>query len=259
MIFYIGLHIVAHAYEFEYCMLSINNPKLRDRKSDIKARNWIMDSGAFRELELYGHYRYSVNDYAERIKRWATCGILEMAVSQDYMCEPYILGKTGLTIKDHQRLTIERYDGLCQLTQVPIMPVLQGYEIEDYRRHLTQYGWRLRPNMRVGIGSVCKRNTDIKQIENIVWALAKERPDLRYHGFGLKKTALSSDIVRSLLYSADSMAWSMNARKNKRDGNSPLEARKYITELENAPIQGNLLVREITQQRVEGVTPWGVK
>ena len=59
------------------------------------------------------------------------------ATSQDYMCESFILEKTGLTIPEHQRLTIKRYDALlsCQ-TGVYILPVLQGYQPAEYVEHL---------------------------------------------------------------------------------------------------------------------------
>lgn len=222
-------------------MLSIANKHLRERKSDLPVNHWIMDSGAFTEISTYGHYRFGVEEYAKHINRWSRCGDLELAVAQDYMCEQFILDKTGLTIPEHQRLTVERYDALLPLSNVKVMPVLQGYQVEDYLNHLEQYGTRLEKGMRVGIGSVCKRNTDVRQIEDILIALTRQRPDLKYHGFGLKSTALKSDIVHSILYSSDSMAWSFAARKQGRDGNSPIEAHKYCQQIETSPRQLNLL------------------
>jgi hypothetical protein len=248
MRFYIGLHIISHAHEFEYCMLSIANPKLRERKSDLPVNNWIMDSGAFTEISTYGHYRFGVDEYANHINRWSRCGNLEMAVAQDYMCEDVMLKKTGLTIAEHQRLTIERYDALIGLTTTPIMPVLQGYQIGDYLRHIHQYATRLKPGMRVGIGSVCKRNKDVKQIEDILFALMSERNDLLYHGFGLKRTALASDAVNALLFSSDSMAWSFAARRQGQDANSPLEAHKYCELIEKSPRQLNMLVNILSRK-----------
>jgi hypothetical protein len=59
---------------------------------------------------------------------------------------------------------------------------------------------------------VCKRNSKPEQIEAILKAINSERPDLRFHAFGLKLTALGSKVVRELLWSADSMAWSFAAR-----------------------------------------------
>jgi hypothetical protein len=213
-------------------MLSVN--RLRNRKGDFTVNNWILDSGAFTELFRFGHYRHSVQEYADCIKRWKTCGTLLAAVSQDYMTEPFILEKTGLTVADHQRLTIERYDELllCR-TGVYILPVLQGYQPEEYVSHIRQYGDRLRAGMWVGVGSVCKRNSKPEQIEAILKAINRERPDLRIHGFGVKLTALGNKVVRDLLWSADSMAWSFAARWQGRDPNDWRVARAFVEKVKH--------------------------
>ena len=154
------------------------------------------------------------------------------------MCEPWILEKTGLTVEDHQRLTIERYDALLRCdTGCYIMPVLQGYAPQDYARHIEMYGDRLAPGMWVGVGSVCKRNGDPRAIEAVLLAIHHQRPDLRLHGFGLKKTALTSGIVQELLSSADSLAWSYAARREGRDRHSWLEAERYRNQVESRPVQ----------------------
>jgi hypothetical protein len=44
----------------------------------------------------------SPQQYADEINRWKDYGNLVAAVSQDLMCEPFILHKTGLTIEEHQ-------------------------------------------------------------------------------------------------------------------------------------------------------------
>ena len=231
MNFYIGLHLPYLAQHFDRCFVSIN--VLRRRKSDFIVRDWIMDSGAFSELNLFGHYRNSVAQYADEVNRWSKCGQMELAVTQDYMCEPFMLEKTGLTVLEHQQLTISRYDELINLTDAPIMPVLQGYQPADYLAHVLMYGNRLRGNMRVGVGSVCKRNRNPNEIVRVLETIKVIRPDLRLHGFGLKTTALLNNYICSLLYSADSMAWSYAARREGRDGNSWLEADKFNNKINN--------------------------
>ena len=172
-----------------------------------------MDSGAFSEVSKFGKFRHSVQEYADLINRYKDCGNLECAVTQDMMCEPWILEKTGLTVRQHQVKTVERYDYLVALCpDVYIMPVLQGYKVEEYISHIQMYGARLMFGMRVGVGSVCKRNTKTAQVENILREIKGYRPSLKLHGFGLKVTALQNDVIQSLLYSADSMAWSYGAR-----------------------------------------------
>lgn len=200
-------------------------------------REWIMDSGAFTEISTHGHYRSSVAEYARQINRWAFPGSgLIAAVAQDWMCEPHIIRRTGLSVEEHQRLTIERYDALLPLVRgVYVIPVLQGYAVSDYLRHLEMYGDRLARSAYVGVGSVCKRNTEIGSVEAILTAIKDARPDLRLHGFGLKLTALSSSAVRSLLESADSMAWSFHARKNGRSANDWREAMAFTRKIHQQP------------------------
>src|SRR5262249_17395880 len=159
----------------------------------------------------FGGYRHGPEEYAAEIARLAAINPgLKVAVSQDWMCEPHMLARTGLTVEDHQRLTIERYEALLSFmpSRVSLMPGFQGYSIKGYLDHVDMYGDRLRPGMYVGVGSVCKRNVDMRQIEAILVAIKRKRPDLRLHGFGLKTTALASGVVRDRLHSADSMSWS---------------------------------------------------
>jgi len=84
------------------------------------------------------------------------------------MRERFILQKTGLTIDDHQNITVERYSRLIDLTNVYVMPVLQGYSPESYAAHVDRYGELLTPGQWVGVGSVCKRNGNPDQIEDIL-------------------------------------------------------------------------------------------
>lgn len=237
MKFFVGLHIPAHAYRVENAFISINC--IRNRKSGFRVNNWIMDSGAFSTIEKYGHYPDSPELYAAQVKHWSTNGNLLAAVSQDYMCEPHMLAKTGLTIADHQRLTIERYDAIiaCDTGGVCIMPVLQGYALADYVSHIRQYGHRLKFGMWVGVGSICKRNGNPAEIEAILLAIKSERPDLRLHGFGLKTTALANGTVRDCLYTADSLAWSFAARMNGRNRNCINEAIRFAKRIETMPVQ----------------------
>ena len=76
----------------------------------------MMDSGGFTELSTHGRWRASPQQYADEINRWKDNGNLVAAVIQDLMCEPFILHKTGLTIEDHQKITVARYARLLDLT-----------------------------------------------------------------------------------------------------------------------------------------------
>lgn len=233
--FYVGLHQPADAQHFDLACISIK--RLWRRKKPVACGDVLVDSGAFTELLLHGCYRHGVEEYAAELHRLHTTGVVNIAaaVAQDYMCEPFILAKTGLTIEDHQRLTLERYDALVadleRLFDGPIpfhvMPVLQGFAPQDYVNHVRMYGDRLKPGMWVGVGSVCKRQGDPRSIMAVLQAIAGERTDLLLHGFGVKKTALLHPGVRELLATADSMAWSYAARKQGRDANDWHEARNF--------------------------------
>lgn len=226
--FFLGLHRVGQAWTFDRVFISVN--QLRDLASPfVGCGSWVMDSGAFTEVMMHGTYRDGVHAYAEVIRRFSKNTGLEAAVAQDYMCETEALERTGLTIADHQRLTIERYDALiaCDVGGVYIMPVLQGFDPGDYARHVRDYGPRLAQGAWVGVGSVCKRQGDPEAILAVLEAILAVRPDLRLHGFGVKLTALQDKRVAALLHSADSMAWSHAARKRKGDSNSLWVARAY--------------------------------
>jgi hypothetical protein len=234
--FYVGLHQPSDAPHVERAFISIN--RVRGRKKPVPSKDWILDSGAFREIEQFGGYRHEAEEYAVEVNRLAVINpAMTVAVSQDWMCEPFMLERTGLSVEEHQRRTIERYDALLPLVNVYLMPVLQGYSLQSYLDHIDQYGERLKPGMYVGVGSVCKRNGDVRQIEAILSAIMRKRPDLRLHGFGLKTTALGSGVVRDCLYSADSMAWSFAARRQGRDQNSWKEAKAFAHRIESMPYQ----------------------
>ncbi len=234
LFFFVGLHQLADARHFNRSFISVN--RLRRRKSDFLVNEWIMDSGAFTEISTHGHYRASEMEYAAQIDRWSRVGNFQAAAIQDYMCEPWIIQKTGLTVRDHQRLTIERYDRLRAITGARLLPVIQGYLPHEYVEHIEQYGGRLKHGEWVGVGSVCRRNRHPSQIEDILVAIKKKRPDLRLHGFGLKITALYSGTVRCLLHSSDSMAWCRSASYAGRNGNDWREAKAFEKKIDSLSI-----------------------
>jgi hypothetical protein len=237
--FFVGLHQPSDAKHFDSAF--INVARLRPRKTMV-ANDWILDSGAFTEISKHGRYRWPPGDYAEEIRRWSKTGNLLAAVAQDYMCEDEALKATGLSVLDHQRLTIERYDTLLALDPgVYVMPVIQGYTPTEYAQHIHAYGARLKSGAWVGLGSICKRNGDVGAIEEVFLAVRRVRPDLRLHGFGLKTTALGSGLVRKQLATADSMAWSLHARKNGRNANDWREAKAFADKIESMPYQESLL------------------
>lgn len=238
MNFFIGLDNPSHAWPFKRSMISIN--RIRDRKSDFYINDWLMDSGAFTEISTHGKWRTEPEYYAKQVVRWSKVGNMLAAVSQDYMCEEFILQKTGLSVAEHQRLTTERYIALISLCGVPIMPVLQGYQPADYIRHLALYGELLKPGAWVGVGSVCKRNSNPESVETVLRGIKYKRPDLRLHGFGLKITALENPVIKNMLHSSDSMAWSLEGRRKDGDSHDPRQALAYCARVQKITDSQNL-------------------
>ena len=231
MKFYVGCHQPSDAQHFERAFISIN--RLRERRGGFACQHWVLDSGAFTEISTHGRYRSTVEQYAHDAARWIGNGELDAVVAQDYMCEPFVLRRTGLTVADHQRLTIERYDELRTFDLgVYVLPVLQGYRPAEYVAHVEQYGERLPRGAWVGVGSVCKRNSKPTAVAGVLLAINEHRPDLRLHGFGVKATSLREGTVRHLLHSADTMAWSRAARYAGRNGNDWREAERFRADIE---------------------------
>jgi hypothetical protein len=224
--FFLGTHRISHVRYFSRAFVSVN--RIWDRKSDFGAKGWVLDSGAFTQINKYGRFYLSVLEYASQIQRWSRCGDLMAAVSQDYMCEPAALRRTGLSVRQHQERTLVRYELLMGCgVRTYIMPVLQGYDPREYAEHLRMYGGLLAEGAWVGVGSVCKRNSNPESVLGVLKAILSERPDLRLHGFGLKITALTDRRVVRRLWSSDSMAWSLAARRSGKDANGLLEAVSY--------------------------------
>jgi hypothetical protein len=222
MQFYLGAHH-AHWLAVSPRPLFVSHRTLHKRRTLPRARTtWALDSGGFTELSQHGRWRVSARDYADAVRRYqAEIGSLAWASSQDWMCEPAITARTGLTVAEHQARTIRSYLDLRDLApDVPWSPVLQGWTYGDYLDHAEAFerlGVDLAALPVVGIGSVCRRQHTIRSAL-LVSELA--RAGLRLHGFGFKLTGLRS--VHRELASADSMAWSFHARRERNGGQNSL-------------------------------------
>ena len=173
---------------------------------------WALDSGGFTELSMHGEWTLDADSYGGMVYRFMEdCGEPMFAAPQDWMCEPWIVAKTGFTVAYHQELTVENYLYLRdEFGHAPWIPVLQGWSLDDYLSHVEQYraaGVDLASERLVGLGSVCRRqSTD--EIGAIVSTL--HGMGLRLHGFGVKRAGLAR--YGHMLASADSLAWSYTAR-----------------------------------------------
>ena len=213
MRFYLGAHH-PHWLERASFPLFVSHRRLAARRRLPRATTaWALDSGGFTELRLHGGWRTTAAEYVVAVRRYRDeIGGLEWAAPQDWMCEPFMLAKTGLTVAEHQMRTVENYVELRALApDLPFVPVLQGWSRDDYHRCVELYqrvGVDLATETLVGVGSVCRRQAT-GEIEAIVHCLASL--GIRLHGFGVK----AGGLVRyaDCLVSADSLAWSFEARR----------------------------------------------
>ncbi len=192
--------------------LFISHRRLAQRKTFPRAIGpWALDSGGFTELNLYGRWITTEEEYVQAVARYEDeIGGLEWAAPMDWMCEPFVLDKTGLTVREHQQRTVENY--LRLRDHGPFIPVLQGWTLTDYLACIDIYeahGVDLTAVPLVGVGSVCRRQSEAE----IGWIFRTlNGQGIRCHGFGVKKTGLRS--YGAQLTSADSLAWSYNARRS---------------------------------------------
>ncbi len=223
-LFYLGTHMTQWL-ETAGVPLFISRRRLAavKRLPEAKAR-WALDSGGFTELSMYGRWTLSPRDYVADVRRFRDqVGRLDFAAPQDWMCEPEVIAKTGLSVEEHQLRTTMNFIELRSLApELPIIPVLQGWGMWDYDRHLEQYakaGVDLTREPLVGVGTVCRRQNSIT-VSMLMNMLASA--GLRLHGFGFKVAGLKLCAPR--LASADSLAWSFQARMNP-----PLEGHTHAS------------------------------
>jgi len=213
MRFYLGTHEPSWLGRVRNVPLFVSHRRLVRQKTWTRATTpWALDSGGFTELNMHGRWTVGVDEYVEAVSRYdEEIGHLEWASPQDWMCEDFVLEKTGLTVRDYQEKTVQSVlDLRPKGPYLGFAPVLQGQTIEDYLFCIELYidaGIDLWAEPVVGVGSVCRR-----QATTEILALVSELSslELELHGFGVKTQGLKQ--YGPMLTSADSMAWSFRAR-----------------------------------------------
>ncbi len=196
-------------------------------------RRFFLDSGGY-NLFFGGLYEYPFTP-----ERYAgLCNTLrpDFAAVMDYPCEPDLpLGSVEDRIHKTVRNTVK-----C--LELPIVgewvPVIQGWTEEDYRfcLDLMEDGGLLREYMAVG--SVCRRGVPCRIISSVHRYANKKVPGVRLHFFGLKITALDSNIG-GLIYSCDTQAWKWgshpfsesNSRLPASEGEKLRNYEKYLSKV----------------------------
>jgi len=220
--FFLGTHMPSWFKKTDV-PLFVSRRRLFQRKRLPRAKGmWALDSGGFTELNMFGRWTLSAKEYAEEVRRYdSEIGNMAWAAQQDWMCEPFVTKKTGYTTAEHQIFSVNNYLDLREIApELPIIPVLQGWSVEDYLRHAEMFdsaGVDLARLPTVGVGSVCRRQA-MGEAGGILMSL--RRAGLRnLHGFGFKVEGLRQ--WGGLLQSSDSTAWSFAARRRRFERSCP--------------------------------------
>jgi hypothetical protein len=165
---------------------------------------WL-DSGGFTLLNRFGDYPFSVMQFLNFV-----CWLRpDFYASLDYPCEPNISRSLSLLTNEQRiRKTVENaarmapwesYTGSC------MVPVIQGYELEEYLACIELYRAAGLVRSYMAVGSMCRR-LSTEQLHKLVPAIhqaAAAAGAENLHFFGLK---LSRDLVdlAPFIYSRDS-------------------------------------------------------
>ena len=214
MIVYMTLDHVAYIKHVDNMCWSFK--QLRRRKKELpKCKGkFLMDSAGFTELSDNGKYSFDIDEYLTCVRRFQP----DYFVNMDWMCEPAILCKTGNSIRYHIINTVENYHRMIlKMSEDEIkkcIPVIQGWGILDYFYCIEQYenNGLLAPYM--GIGSVCRRGS-ASEIAKIISMINGELPNIKLHGFGIKKSIIDL-LPNNILYSIDSAAYMFLKKHNGR-------------------------------------------
>lgn len=207
---------------------------------------YCIDSGGFSELQEHGTWRQSAAQHVDTVRRIVGqlgAELCEWVAPQDCMCEDLVIyggiGPRGTVFKGtrelrglkpgepeqdrltavriHQRLTVGNFLDLVSLApEISWIPVLQGQTLADYEycdQLYREAGIDLAAAPVVGLGSVCRRQAT-GEIEEIVDLFHAKGYAL--HGFGVKTLGLGR--YGPKLVSADSLAWSADARERRAPG-----------------------------------------
>lgn len=211
--FYLGSHIPAHLAHSPVSLFISRARLVRQKKWARAVMPWSLDSGGFTEVAMRGGWTLSAKDYAAAARTYRDeIGLLQWAAPQDWMCEPVALKATGFSIAEHQRLTVQNFLELKSIApEMPWIPVLQGWEPDDYRRCIEMYhsmGVDLTAENLVGVGTVCRRQSHNEA--GLILQTIHACGVTKLHGFGFKVLGIRA--WGKLLVSADSLAWSFDAR-----------------------------------------------
>lgn len=191
----------------------------------------FLDSGAFGSAFYDGGFQYTLDAYIELVKIVKP----DYWVSMDFPCEASIM--PGMNTTERIQRSIDNNIILNRHGISGFVPVVQGWQVEDYCYccYLMDHFKLVRPVM--GIGSVCRRGSQ-KAVLNVIRAVHNcfhdyGHLDVKYHAFGIKIRTLQCQHgeVQNYLHSFDTAAWQMDGKDERggwRNCSGPGEALKRL-------------------------------
>lgn len=218
MRFYLGTHRTPWLRKLSVPLMLNRRVLLKQKSWPEATAPWALDSGAFTELTKHGRWTVQPSDYVREVRELADAiGQLALVLPLDWLCTEGALKATGLTVGDHQRLSVESYLELRDLApELPWVPVLQGDTTASYwhcAQLYREYGVDLHWVGTVAVGSIAAR-----QRQGEIARLLRELHEygLRLHGLGVGLGGL--EVLSPYLVSADSAAWSKSAWRERPPG-----------------------------------------
>jgi hypothetical protein len=181
------------------------------------------DSGGFVATFKWGDYRYTPDEYVAWLHKFKH---LDWSATMDYCCEREIASNEGIVRERQQRTSemVHHFWKNYRDTSWSWTPTIQGWEVEDYRRHAKE----LKPLIfemqrhygdsafRVGVGTLCAR-ASATMVQSVVFAVSEILEGIPLHLWGVKLSVLKSRVALPNVVSVDSAAWDTNGFYNGRE------------------------------------------
>lgn len=193
--------------------LAWNNPGNGFSLHVPDGREIFIDSGGFQATTRWGlDYPYEPEDYFE----WAESIGANHVAGMDYACEPELHDSTvdyrvALTIEAHAHCLATYLDGDYSFQ---FIPVLQGYDPEDYRECSRRFKQEGLDTDYMAIGTVCKRK-DPGAIERVLDVCDDEFPNAEWHLFGATLRTYTNKRLWGRFRSSDTAAWNWGAESKQ--------------------------------------------
>jgi hypothetical protein len=158
----------------------------------------MLDSGGFQLLSKFNEYPFTCEQYYEFVNRVNP----NYFVSMDYPCGD------DKNVKEKIEKTISNLIKLKEFGDERLIPVLQGYKLDDYLYCLDRFKEQGLISDYMGIGSLVPK--EIEEAKEIILNLTKELKGIKIHIFGMKLKLLENPEIFRSIYSFDTMNYLFN-------------------------------------------------